>query len=80
MKSSAIPVVGDCGFSFFASSLGGVFSVFGEDAPLVDSSLKALNVSENLDKSFKKESICSESFNCDISGFTLSAKLGFCAR
>ena len=80
MKSSAIPVVGDCGFSFFASSLGGVFSVFGEDAPLGDSSLKALNVSENLDKSFKKESICSEFLSFAINGRTLSEKSGFCER
>ena len=29
---------------------------------------------------FKKASICSESFSCDISGLTLSEKSGFCER
>ena len=94
MKSSAIPVVGDCGFSFFISPLGGVFSGFCvalsdlcvgfsdvfEVGSCLFSFLKALNVSENLDRSFRKDSICSESFNFDINGFTLSAKSGFCER
>lgn len=79
MKSSAIPSVGDCGFSFFAASMGGGFSL-GEGSDFCRLDLKELKVSENLDKSFKKESICSESFSCDISGLTLSEKSGFCER
>ena len=78
MKSSAIPVVGDCGLSFFASSLGGGF--FCVESCFFGSFLKVLKVSENLDKSFRKESICSESFNCAIKGLTLSEKFGFCER
>ena len=41
---------------------------------------KPPNASENLDRSFKKLSICSESFIFDISGCTLAAKFGFCER
>lgn len=80
MKSSAIPSVGDCGFSFFVVSMGGGFSFVGGCSDFGRFDLKELKVSENLDKSFKKESICSESLSCDISGLTLSEKSGFCER
>lgn len=77
MKSSAIPAVGDCGF--FSSFLGGG----GECGVLfvgVGEVLKVEKVWEKEDKSFKKESICSEFFNFSINGFTLSEKSGFCER
>ena len=83
MKSSAIPSVGEGGFSFFVSYMGGVFSFFGGVLASLWGGvppLKALKVSENLDRSFKKESMASESFNCDIRGLTLSEKSGFCDR
>ena len=77
INSSAIPSVGDCGFSF-SSFLGGA-SVL-QDSVFGVSVLKVLNVCEKLDKSFKKLSICSEFFNFAIKGFTLSEKSGFCER
>ena len=77
MNSSAIPSLGDCGFSFsdfFSGSFwGGGVEVFG-------SVLKVLKVWLKLDKSFKKESICSEFFSFAIRGRTLSEKSGFCER
>ena len=74
MNSSAIPAVGDCGF--FLSSSACVADVVSFWEVVVH----APNVCENLERSFKKLNICSESFNLLISGFTLSAKLGFWER
>ena len=56
MKSSAIPVVGDCGF--FLSSLGGVS---GGGGALVGFEGWLWKDLENLDRSLRNESICSES-------------------
>lgn len=78
INSSAIPSVGDCGFSlslfslFVGSSHG--FSFGG------DSVFKVLKVWVKLDKSFKKFNICSEFFSLLIIGRTLSEKSGFCER
>ena len=82
MKSSAIPSVGEGGFSFFVSYMGASFLLFGGVLASLWGGvpLKELKVSENLDRSFKKESMASESFNCDIRGLTLSEKSGFCDR
>ena len=87
--SSVLPLY-SCAFgetvSVFGSFalVGGVRRAFscGCEVPsaLVFALGKPPNASENLDKSFRKLSICSESFIFDISGCTLSAKWGFCER
>lgn len=93
---SAIPLVGDCGFSFssgggsffFSSSKGGAFpfgaslggAFFGGGGFSQGDFWKSANISENLDRSFKNFSISSESFSLHMIGFTLSGKFGFCER
>ena len=59
MNSSAIPAVGDCGF--FLSSLCGDFGGGGALVGSEDVFWAVPNALENLDKSLRKASICSES-------------------
>ena len=76
-----MPLVGDCGFFFSVSLQDGAGSC-GLGASFLSQGVvwTALNVCENLDKSFKKLSICSEFFSFAIKGLTLSEKSGFCER